>query len=75
MGSGAFGSVCLAKISKVGADMWAAAKSLHCYETKHSASMRSLLMEIKVLIYLEKHENITQLVGAYTAEISSGIAM
>jgi len=37
-----------------------------------ATALKGILSEIKVLIYLGKHENIVNLHGAYTAELRKG---
>jgi len=37
-----------------------------------SSALKGMMSEIKVLLYLGKHENIVTILGAYTAEIKQG---
>lgn len=75
MGSGTFGKVCLAEVTINDTKMWTAAKTIHGLHTKQETALRSLLIEIKILLDLGDHENITRLVAVYTADTSSGMTM
>lgn len=72
LGSSSLGNVIMAHVKKEGRLIPVAAKTLRSTETQDGTAVRSLLMEIKVSSYLGKHLNITQLVGAYTAEANLG---
>jgi FMS-like tyrosine kinase 1 len=37
--------------------------------------LKALLSELKIMIYLEFHENVIQLIGAYTKDIQKGTLM
>lgn len=37
------------------------------------STLKSLLSEIKTMIYIGKHENAVEFIGAYTAELRKGL--
>lgn len=68
LGSGAFGSVYKGHIDGLVNDV--AFKMTH--PDCPISALKGLLSEIKILIYLGKHENIVSICGAYTSEIRNG---
>lgn len=69
LGSGAFGSVYQGRIDGLVNDVAFKMTRPDC----PVSALRGLLSEIKILIYLGKHENIVSICGAYTAELSNGM--
>lgn len=69
LGFGAFGSVFKGRIDGLVNDVAFKMTRTDCPVT----ALRGLLSEIKILIYLGKHENIVSICGAYTAELSTGM--
>ncbi|CAL8069461.1 unnamed protein product [Orchesella dallaii] len=72
LGTGAFGAVCRGAIKRVNdeKEIQVAVKT-----TKLSSpvtALKSILSEIKVMSYVDKHSNIVGLLGAYTTELKKG---
>ncbi len=72
LGSGQFGAVFKAKIKMFDRTTTIVALKMAKPNCPKEA-FKSLLSEIKILIYLGKHENIVSILGAYTVELHKGI--
>lgn len=72
LGSGEFGKVCMAKIFKESGKILPAAVKMPLTPATRG-SLMGILSEIKVLSYTGKHENIVELLGAYTEQLPKGM--
>ncbi len=74
LGTGEFGIVYKGTVSDFNAIQNALDVAVKTTKSKTSASiLKSVLSEIKTMIYIGQHENVVGLVGAYTAEVRKGI--
>lgn len=71
LGSGEFGRVCRGTITKLSEKIPVAVKYPNPLRF-HRTTVHGLLSEIKVLAYLGKHQNISELLGANVAKLKQG---
>ncbi|ODM91415.1 Platelet-derived growth factor receptor alpha [Orchesella cincta] len=72
LGSGAFGVVCQGYVQKVKGEAGIQVAVKTTNSSSPSTALTGILSEIKVMNYLGKHENIVNIIGAYTKRIKKG---
>ena len=73
LGAGAFGRVVKAEVYNLEEENTRTIVALKMAKsTADSSHLRSLVLELKILIHLGKHLNIVNLMGAYTVNIGKG---